>query len=150
MLPHSWAGGQSGCVPQRLGGSPMGGVLHSSPCLTGHLSAAAEPEAEERYRSSVRGASLCRGSLRTPRPEEGGAAGGWRGAAWGPRCGEGGAGVPRAAPECSAPGRCPGLSLSTNGGKWWRLGWGEPKVFVWKSLIFEQLKQAVPIRSHLG
>ncbi|KFP32915.1 Delphilin, partial [Colius striatus] len=37
--------------------------------------AAAEPEAEDRYRSSVRGASLCRGSLRTPRPEEGGAAG---------------------------------------------------------------------------
>ncbi|XP_052628275.1 delphilin isoform X4 [Harpia harpyja] len=35
----------------------------------------AEPEAEDRYRSSVRGASLCRGSLRTPRPEEGGAAG---------------------------------------------------------------------------
>ncbi|XP_066833963.1 delphilin isoform X6 [Anser cygnoides] len=34
-----------------------------------------EPEAEERYRSSVRAASLCRGSLRTPRPEEGGAAG---------------------------------------------------------------------------
>ncbi|XP_075623764.1 delphilin [Balearica regulorum gibbericeps] len=34
-----------------------------------------EPEAEDRYRSSVRGASLCRGSLRTPRPEEGGAAG---------------------------------------------------------------------------
>ncbi|XP_062444139.1 delphilin isoform X1 [Rhea pennata] len=35
----------------------------------------AEPEAEERHRSSVRAASLCRGSLRTPRPEEGGAAG---------------------------------------------------------------------------
>ncbi|XP_032930105.1 delphilin isoform X6 [Catharus ustulatus] len=33
----------------------------------------AEAEAEERYRSSVRGASLCRGSLRTPRPEEGAA-----------------------------------------------------------------------------
>ncbi|NXY74707.1 GRD2I protein, partial [Glareola pratincola] len=47
---------------------------------TGHASQrvfsfAAEPEAEDRYRSSVRGASLCRGSLRTPRPEEGGAAG---------------------------------------------------------------------------
>nr|XP_038043004.1 LOW QUALITY PROTEIN: delphilin [Anas platyrhynchos] len=41
----------------------------------GYKSLAAEPEAEERYRSSVRGASLCRGSLRTPRPEEGGAAG---------------------------------------------------------------------------
>ncbi|NWR33015.1 GRD2I protein, partial [Tachuris rubrigastra] len=37
--------------------------------------AAAEAEVEDRYRSSVRGASLCRGSLRTPRPEEGGAAG---------------------------------------------------------------------------
>ncbi|NXC32024.1 GRD2I protein, partial [Campylorhamphus procurvoides] len=36
---------------------------------------AAEAEAEDRYRSSIRGASLCRGSLRTPRPEEGGAAG---------------------------------------------------------------------------
>uniref|UniRef100_A0A8C5UGG4 Grid2 interacting protein n=1 Tax=Malurus cyaneus samueli TaxID=2593467 RepID=A0A8C5UGG4_9PASS len=35
--------------------------------------AAAEAEAEDRYRSSVRGASLCRGSLRTPRPEEGAA-----------------------------------------------------------------------------
>ncbi|XP_046756910.1 delphilin isoform X8 [Gallus gallus] len=36
----------------------------------------AEPEAEERYRSSVRGASLCRSSLRANRPEEGGAAAG--------------------------------------------------------------------------
>ncbi|CAM9543975.1 unnamed protein product [Bubo scandiacus] len=41
----------------------------------GYKSSAAEPEAEDRYRSSVRGASLCRGSLRTPRPEDGGAAG---------------------------------------------------------------------------
>ncbi|KAM6351455.1 delphilin [Alca torda] len=41
----------------------------------GYKSLAAEPEAEDRYRSSIRGASLCRGSLRTPRPEEGGAAG---------------------------------------------------------------------------
>ncbi|NXC84474.1 GRD2I protein, partial [Cercotrichas coryphoeus] len=32
-----------------------------------------EAEAEDRYRSSVRGASLCRGSLRTPCPEEGAA-----------------------------------------------------------------------------
>ncbi|NXF01099.1 GRD2I protein, partial [Smithornis capensis] len=39
------------------------------------LFAAAEAEVEDRYRSSVRGASLCRGSLRTPHPEEGGAAG---------------------------------------------------------------------------
>eukprot|EP00076_Gallus_gallus_P045457 XP_025010995.1 delphilin isoform X1 [Gallus gallus] len=42
----------------------------------GYKSLAAEPEAEERYRSSVRGASLCRSSLRTNRPEEGGAAAG--------------------------------------------------------------------------
>ncbi|KAM6113992.1 LOW QUALITY PROTEIN: delphilin [Pterocles gutturalis] len=41
----------------------------------GYKSLAAEPDAEDRYRSSVRGTSLCRGSLRTPRPEEGGAAG---------------------------------------------------------------------------
>ncbi|OXB68826.1 hypothetical protein ASZ78_002241 [Callipepla squamata] len=41
----------------------------------GYKSLAAEPEAEERYRSSVRGASLCRSSLRTHRPEEGEAAG---------------------------------------------------------------------------
>ncbi|NXE54451.1 GRD2I protein, partial [Casuarius casuarius] len=40
------------------------------------FSFAAEPEAEECHRSSVRAASLCRGSLRTPRPEEGGAAAG--------------------------------------------------------------------------
>uniref|UniRef100_A0A8C5IMG4 Grid2 interacting protein n=1 Tax=Junco hyemalis TaxID=40217 RepID=A0A8C5IMG4_JUNHY len=32
-----------------------------------------QPQAEDRYRSSIRGASLCRGSLRTPRPEEGAA-----------------------------------------------------------------------------
>ncbi|XP_059572249.1 delphilin isoform X3 [Alligator mississippiensis] len=36
----------------------------------GYKSLAAEPEAEERHRSSVRGASLCRGSLRTRGPEE--------------------------------------------------------------------------------
>ncbi|KAM6077490.1 LOW QUALITY PROTEIN: delphilin-like [Theristicus caerulescens] len=41
----------------------------------GYKSLAAEPEAEDRYHSSVRGASLCRGSLRNPRPEEAGAAG---------------------------------------------------------------------------
>ncbi|NXO20130.1 GRD2I protein, partial [Cisticola juncidis] len=41
--------------------------------LTEVFPAAAEAEAEDRYRSSVRGASLCRGSLRTPRPEEGAA-----------------------------------------------------------------------------
>ncbi|XP_061849370.1 delphilin isoform X1 [Colius striatus] len=48
-------------------------ALRAGPTPT--LSLEAEPEAEDRYRSSVRGASLCRGSLRTPRPEEGGAAG---------------------------------------------------------------------------
>ncbi|XP_064887253.1 delphilin isoform X1 [Columba livia] len=41
----------------------------------GYKSLAAEPDAEDRYRSSIRGASLCRGSLRTPRPDDGGAAG---------------------------------------------------------------------------
>ncbi|NWY92634.1 GRD2I protein, partial [Loxia curvirostra] len=35
-----------------------------------------EAEAEDRYRSSVRGASLCRGSRRPPRPEEGAAVAG--------------------------------------------------------------------------
>ncbi|KAM4891702.1 delphilin [Sylvia borin] len=39
----------------------------------GYKALAAEAEAEDRYRSSIRGASLCRGSLRTPRPEEGAA-----------------------------------------------------------------------------
>ncbi|XP_068063427.1 delphilin isoform X1 [Anomalospiza imberbis] len=39
----------------------------------GYKALAAEAEAEDRYRGSVRGASLCRGSLRTPRPEEGAA-----------------------------------------------------------------------------
>ncbi|NXV31162.1 GRD2I protein, partial [Rissa tridactyla] len=51
------------------------GLPHAGHALRRIFSAAAEPEAEDRYRSSVRGASLCRGSLRTPRPEEGGAAG---------------------------------------------------------------------------
>ncbi|XP_074821081.1 delphilin isoform X3 [Natator depressus] len=36
------------------------------------VAAAAEPEAEERHRTSVRGASVCRGSIRTRGPEEGG------------------------------------------------------------------------------
>uniref|UniRef100_A0A8C6ZLE6 Grid2 interacting protein n=1 Tax=Nothoprocta perdicaria TaxID=30464 RepID=A0A8C6ZLE6_NOTPE len=39
------------------------------------FSLAAEPEGEERPRSAARAASLCRGSLRTPRPEDGAAAG---------------------------------------------------------------------------
>lgn len=128
----------------------MAGVLHGSPCLTVRLSAAAEPEAEERYRSSVRAASLCRGSLRTPRPEEGGAAGGWQGAARGSRCGEEGAGVPQAAPECSAPGRCPGLSLSTNGGKRWRSARSGPQVFVWKSLLSGTAETSTSNKKPLG
>ncbi|NWT62904.1 GRD2I protein, partial [Erythrocercus mccallii] len=45
----------------------------------------AEAEAEDRYRSSIRGASLCRGSLRTPRPEEGAAGVGWAQPLW-PAC----------------------------------------------------------------
>ncbi|XP_077685488.1 delphilin [Eretmochelys imbricata] len=36
------------------------------------VAAAAEPEAEERHRTSVRGASVCRGGIRTRVPEEGG------------------------------------------------------------------------------
>ncbi|KFO10405.1 Delphilin, partial [Balearica regulorum gibbericeps] len=52
------------------------GPARTSHALRRVFPAAAEPEAEDRYRSSVRGASLCRGSLRTPRPEEGGAAAG--------------------------------------------------------------------------
>ncbi|XP_014107897.1 PREDICTED: delphilin [Pseudopodoces humilis] len=49
--------------------SPRSGT--DTPCP----GSSAEAEAEDRYRSSVRGASLCRGSLRTPRPEEGAAGG---------------------------------------------------------------------------
>ncbi|NXM58431.1 GRD2I protein, partial [Illadopsis cleaveri] len=41
--------------------------------LRSRMDMSSEAEAEDRYRSSVRGASLCRGSLRTPRPEEGAA-----------------------------------------------------------------------------
>ncbi|XP_066054101.1 delphilin isoform X2 [Chamaea fasciata] len=44
-----------------------------SPRMDTSSETAPSPEAEDRYRSSVRGASLCRGSLRTPRPEEGAA-----------------------------------------------------------------------------
>ncbi|XP_030432840.1 delphilin isoform X7 [Gopherus evgoodei] len=36
------------------------------------VAAAAEPEAEEQHRTLVRGASVCRGSIRTQGPEEGG------------------------------------------------------------------------------
>ncbi|KAM8798420.1 delphilin [Eudromia elegans] len=41
----------------------------------GYKSLAAEPEGEERPRGPGRAASLCRGSLRAPRPEDGAAAG---------------------------------------------------------------------------
>ncbi|KFV67438.1 Delphilin, partial [Dryobates pubescens] len=64
-------------IARFLGYKSLAGAVGSStlwPCLT-VSSVAAEPEAEERYRSSVRGTSLCRGSLRIPHPEEGGAAG---------------------------------------------------------------------------
>lgn len=64
--PVSWRGGTGELRGPVCTGRALGRVF----------SAAAEPEAEDRYRSSVRGASLCRGSLRTPRPEEEGAAGG--------------------------------------------------------------------------
>lgn len=55
MLPHSWAGGQSGCVPQRLGGSPMGGsytALRVSPGIS-------LPQPSRRQRSAT--AALCEG-----------------------------------------------------------------------------------------
>ncbi|KAM7151965.1 delphilin [Macrochelys suwanniensis] len=41
----------------------------------GYKSVAAEPEAEERHRTSVRRTSVCRGSIRTRGPEEGGTGG---------------------------------------------------------------------------
>ncbi|NXF53632.1 GRD2I protein, partial [Oceanites oceanicus] len=65
-------------IARFLGYKSLAGERKAPALRHGHamvFSAAAEPEAEDRYRSSVRGASLCRGSLRTPRPEEGGAAG---------------------------------------------------------------------------
>ncbi|NXA04017.1 GRD2I protein, partial [Sapayoa aenigma] len=60
-------------IDRFLGYKSLAGSARALPSL---FPAAAEAEAENRYRSSIRGASLCRGSLRTPRPEEGGAAGG--------------------------------------------------------------------------
>lgn len=73
-VPRGWGAlGSSGGTWGGVGSCGVG------LCLTQVFPAAAEAEAEERYRSSVRGASLCRGSLRTPRPEEG-AAGGCLGA----------------------------------------------------------------------
>ncbi|RLV91757.1 hypothetical protein DV515_00014031 [Chloebia gouldiae] len=65
--------GGSGGLWGTLGVPVQGGELWVWLCLTEVFPAAAEAEAEDRYRSSVRGASLCRGSLRTPRPEEGAA-----------------------------------------------------------------------------
>ncbi|NXC73669.1 GRD2I protein, partial [Anhinga anhinga] len=65
-------------IARFLGYKSLAGERKAPVLQHGHaevLSAAAEPEAEDRYRSSIRGASLCRGSLRTPRPEEGAAAG---------------------------------------------------------------------------
>ncbi|NXF34329.1 GRD2I protein, partial [Nyctibius bracteatus] len=65
-------------IARFLGYKSLAGERKAPALRHGHavvFSAAADPEAEDRYRSSVRGASLCRGSLRTPRPEEGGAAG---------------------------------------------------------------------------
>ncbi|NXS48053.1 GRD2I protein, partial [Balaeniceps rex] len=65
-------------IARFLGYKSLAGERKAPARRHGHavvFSAAAEPEAEDRYRSSVRGASLCRGSLRTPRPKEGGAAG---------------------------------------------------------------------------
>ncbi|NWU07030.1 GRD2I protein, partial [Cephalopterus ornatus] len=62
-------------IDRFLGYKSLAGSCGVWPCLTKVSPAAAEAEVEDRYRSSVRGASLCRGSLRTPRPEEGGAAG---------------------------------------------------------------------------
>ncbi|NXO41889.1 GRD2I protein, partial [Locustella ochotensis] len=58
-------------IDRFLGYKALAGGLGAVP--HGVFPAAAEAEAEDRYRSSVRGASLCRGSLRTPRPEEGAA-----------------------------------------------------------------------------
>ncbi|KFP10508.1 Delphilin, partial [Egretta garzetta] len=65
-------------IARFLGYKSLAGERKAPALRHGHavvFSAAAEPEAEDRYRSSIRGASLCRGSLRTPRSEEGGAAG---------------------------------------------------------------------------
>ncbi|XP_062444140.1 delphilin isoform X2 [Rhea pennata] len=62
-------------IARFLGYKSLAGERKTGYDLQSIFSIAAEPEAEERHRSSVRAASLCRGSLRTPRPEEGGAAG---------------------------------------------------------------------------
>ncbi|NXA61617.1 GRD2I protein, partial [Mohoua ochrocephala] len=64
-------------IDRFLGYKALAGERKVPALQDGHIvfPAAAEAEAEDRYRSSVRGASLCRGSLRTPRPEEGAAGG---------------------------------------------------------------------------
>ncbi|NXT54468.1 GRD2I protein, partial [Pluvianellus socialis] len=61
-------------IARFLGYKSLAGERKAPALRHGHV-VSHRPEAEDRYRSSVRGASLCRGSLRTPRPEEGGAAG---------------------------------------------------------------------------
>lgn len=116
----------STAVAEGLGAALVPGVGHGGlwwvcAYLTTVFSAAAEPEAEERYRSSVRGASLCRSSLRTNRPEEGGAAGG---------CCR--VGVLQAAPRCS--GLCWHPDLGTAGGRRWRPAWS-----LWKSIFLKEL-----------
>ncbi|NXE94048.1 GRD2I protein, partial [Menura novaehollandiae] len=62
-------------IDRFLGYKALAGEREAPVLQDGHIvfPAAAEAEVEDRYRSSVRGASLCRGSLRTPRPEEGAA-----------------------------------------------------------------------------
>ncbi|KAF1539798.1 Delphilin, partial [Eudyptula minor] len=62
-------------IARFLGYKSLAGERKAPALRHGHA-VSHRPEAEDRYRSSVRGASLCRGSLRTPRPEEGGAAAG--------------------------------------------------------------------------
>lgn len=71
-------GSESSCESQGSGQEEWGaaGTGAHRPSLMKGVFRTAEPDAEDRYRSSIRGASLCRGSLRTPRPDDGGAAGG--------------------------------------------------------------------------
>ncbi|NXK06118.1 GRD2I protein, partial [Herpetotheres cachinnans] len=61
-------------IARFLGYKSLAGERKAPALRHGHT-VSHRPEAEDRYRSSIRGTSLCRGSLRTPRPEEGGAAG---------------------------------------------------------------------------
>ncbi|NXL42567.1 GRD2I protein, partial [Podilymbus podiceps] len=62
-------------IARFLGYKSLAGERKAPALRHGHT-VSHRPDAEDRYRSSIRGASLCRGSLRTPRPEEGGAAAG--------------------------------------------------------------------------